>query len=397
MKSFVIAVALLSGCIWAKGTKTSRMSSLKTSKKSAPDHAKVTAQLDPLKFRQEPLMVGDDTRHVGEGYNLHLLKVYAELQRTLLPQTPVTFSHPELRVREDEYVPRQLETVVHNRVPDCRSLYMDFAVDRVLKEGNNRIYLVKEKSTQRPFIYKVYMSPDEYTRELHSFQVLDHQNIIKAVCFHHENVSKRPGIVMQYIKGEDAIRWASKQPYEKLKYVVAQMLSALHHMHRTGMLHADFKAENVIVEDETDRGVLLDFGYTVAIEDGRRGLGTKPYEAPELFGQVPGPIRTGVDMWALGMTIIAMANAQKYGPSYKRSMVHPLVRDKESKKYRYTPIADGLHRDVLEVVSLLLTLNPLEREFITYRQLAIISKKPFFRGVDWKKYQAEFWSDVVEF
>lgn len=365
--------------------------------KKIPKYAEVITQLDPIKLNKEPLSINNDFHLLAENLNVGFLKAFASFKESLLPERPIVYSIKEMRVQQDEYVPRQSDLVIQSRLPDCRALYMSFKVERILKEGNNRIYLVKEEITYKLYVYKVYNSPDEYSRELLIFQLADHANIMKAVCFHQENISKRPGIVIEYVKGQNAIKWASKQPYHKLKQVAAQMLVALDYLHRLGFIHSDFKADNVIVEEGTERVVLFDFGYTVSIEEGRRGLGTRQYEAPELFGLVPGPIRSGIDMWALGMTILAMAHAQIYGKEYRKKPLFPMIRDRETNTYLTSEISGELNMDVRDLANLLLALDPLEREFVTYRQLQIISKRPFFSGVDWMRYEAHFWNSLLEF
>lgn len=365
--------------------------------KKVPKHDEVIAKLDPLKHKQEPLSVNSDSRFLGESLNAGFLKSFIAMKSNLLPGVPLVHSMKAMRVQEGEYIPRQHELVVQNRLPDCRALYTSFKVESVLKDANNRIYLVKEDVTEKRYVYKVYNSPDEYAREQFVFQITDHPNIMKAVCFHQENISKRPGIVMEYIKGENAIRWASKQSYGKLKDVAAQMLIALDYLHRLGFVHSDYKADNVLIEEGTDRVVLFDFGYTVPIEESRRGLGTRQYEAPELFGHVPGPIKTGIDMWALGMTIVAMANAQVYGESnYKRKILFPMIREKETNTYSVSAVAKGLSLEVRDVVNFLLALDPLEREYVTYRQLQFLSNRAFFKGVNWETHGAQFRNSLFE-
>jgi transcriptional regulator with GAF, ATPase, and Fis domain len=83
----------------------------------------------------------------------------------------------------------------------------------------------------------------------------------------------------------------------------ARLLSALACVHEHGLLHRDLKDDNVLLEDGSDRPVLIDFGLCCAIEEAaeRPLAGTPRAMAPELFGG--GAASLSSDLWAAGLLL----------------------------------------------------------------------------------------------
>ncbi|HET9987832.1 MAG TPA: serine/threonine-protein kinase, partial [Kofleriaceae bacterium] len=98
-----------------------------------------------------------------------------------------------------------------------------------------------------------------------------------------------------------------------------QMLEGLYHAHEAGLIHRDFKPENVIVEKDThgeEVPRIVDFGIAILREGGTSSdgtgrlttnglvLGTPHYMAPEQA--VNDPIDHRIDLFALGIMIYEM-------------------------------------------------------------------------------------------
>ncbi|MDH6124228.1 serine/threonine-protein kinase [Kitasatospora sp. GP82] len=126
----------------------------------------------------------------------------------------------------------------------------------------------------------------------------------------------RPWIVMELIDGRSLADVISQDgtllPREAAE-VGVQVLAALHRGHQLGVLHRDVKPANVLLEHNTGRVVLLDFGIATfegSTELTRPGdlVGSPDYLAPERAqGERPGPAS---DLWGLGATLYAAVEGE---------------------------------------------------------------------------------------
>ncbi|CAM5154937.1 unnamed protein product [Natator depressus] len=95
-------------------------------------------------------------------------------------------------------------------------------------------------------------------------------------------------------------------PEPLAKFLIAQILSALRHLHTRNIVHCDLKPENVLLaSDEPYPQVkLCDFGFARIIEESsfrRSVVGTPAYLAPEVLRQHG--YNRALDMWAVGVII----------------------------------------------------------------------------------------------
>ena len=183
----------------------------------------------------------------------------------------------------------------------------------------------------------------------------------------HERLSDgTPLIVMEHVPGKPLGRVIAEEqvPLARTIEIVVQILSALDATHASGVVHADVKSDNFLVEslDGGDHVTMIDFGLArldgTAVLDGLVS-GTPEYMAPEVIrGCAPTPcsdlysvgvilyeILTGTTPFAGGKTADVLARQLQV------VVVPPSMRAPER----------GLPRSIDEVVQRALAKEPAER------------------------------------
>lgn len=90
--------------------------------------------------------------------------------------------------------------------------------------------------------------------------MLDHENIVKI--YDVVVTDKEKYLVMKYIEGETLRSYMDRMgplPFEKAVDILAQILTALDHAHRKGIVHRDIKPQNVMIL-KSGKVILTDFG-----------------------------------------------------------------------------------------------------------------------------------------
>ncbi len=108
-------------------------------------------------------------------------------------------------------------------------------------------------------------------------------------------------VVMPYVAGPNLRDLLTDGPLASARtvHIVREVASALDFAHAAGVLHLDVKPSNVLVDEETGRVLLCDFGIAAPVL-GRR-VGTPGYVAPELVsGNQAGP---RADVYSLGVVL----------------------------------------------------------------------------------------------
>jgi serine/threonine-protein kinase len=162
-----------------------------------------------------------------------------------------------------------------------------------------------------------------FEREAELAGRLRHANVVGVV-----DVGEIDGLrymVMDFAEGPDLAQLLVEAPMPgwRIIHLVRQMLEGLYHAHEQGLIHRDFKPENVIVERDSHGAELpriVDFGIAI-LRDGSDTLdshgrlttnglvlGTPHYMAPEQA--VADPIDHRIDLFALGIVIYEMLSGR---------------------------------------------------------------------------------------
>jgi serine/threonine-protein kinase len=127
-----------------------------------------------------------------------------------------------------------------------------------------------------------------FTREARTSAQLAHAHIVPI-----HDVGERDGIayfVMSLVQGgslADLLAREPRLPIARVRAILAELADALAFAHLRGVIHRDVKPDNVLIDGDTGRSMVTDFGIARAIEAGTRltitgnAVGTPTYMSPE--------------------------------------------------------------------------------------------------------------------
>jgi hypothetical protein len=180
---------------------------------------------------------------------------------------------------------------------------------------------------------------------------LRHRNIVSTLEVIDDPQEEKMYLVMEYLDCGSVGRVDASQitPRGNLRYhpmdptklveLARQVLSGLSYLHRHRILHRDIKPENIL-SDATGRYCIADFGVAACTFSGggTQGAGTRHFMPPEGVADVSDELAPKGDMWALGVTIYALAvgalpqvdastSAPPLPPAYRSldALVHQLL------------------------------------------------------------------------
>ncbi|KAF9153910.1 hypothetical protein BG015_002336 [Linnemannia schmuckeri] len=164
--------------------------------------------------------------------------------------------------------------------------------------------------------------------------------------------------------GEDVVR-----------FWIAELCSAVNHLHSLGIVHRDIKPDNVLL-DEKGHAHLTDFNIGCKLTPEKPILtsqsGTVAYMAPEVFkGTGYG---TSVDWWAVGILFYECIYNKR---PFQTENIPDLRRAIGNQTIEY-PSQKGVSQDCVEVIQGFLTRDPNER-LGTRGGMNGIRRQPFFQ------------------
>jgi len=133
------------------------------------------------------------------------------------------------------------------------------------------------------------MRRERFRREARLGASLDHPNVVRVYDF-----DTRDGItflIMTFVRGDSLdqrLRTSARPSTEQVLRIVREIGDALGYAHRRGIVHRDVKPANILLDEDSGRALLADFG--IARVEGAEGssltepgaaIGTPGYMAPE--------------------------------------------------------------------------------------------------------------------
>ena len=254
------------------------------------------------------------------------------------------------------------------------ALGAQYTIQRLLGRGGmGAVYLALDRSLERLVAIKV-LSPDtasapthreRFRREARIAAQLSHPNIVPL--FAYGEVEDLWYYVMGYVPGEslaERLAFEGPLPCESVRRILAELGGALDYAHRHGVIHRDVKPENVLLDDESGRAMLADFGVAKSADALERlsvtgfTVGTPYYMSPEqALGSAELDGRS--DIYSLGVLAYVMLTGREpfAGGDLQQVALSHVTRDPP----RLLDVAPHTPADLAAAVVRCLARDPADR------------------------------------
>ncbi|XP_007552511.1 MAP/microtubule affinity-regulating kinase 4 isoform X3 [Poecilia formosa] len=194
-------------------------------------------------------------------------------------------------------------------------------------------------------------------REVRIMKTLNHPNIVQL--FEVIETEKTLYLVMEYASGGEVFDYLVAHGRMKEKEARAkfrQIVSAVHYCHQKNIVHRDLKAENLLLDADSNIKI-ADFGFSNEFTEGNKldtFCGSPPYAAPELFQgkKYDGP---EVDIWSLGVILYTLVSGSlPFDGQNLKELRERVLRGKYRVPFYMSTDCEGILRRFL-------VLNPAKR------------------------------------
>jgi serine/threonine-protein kinase len=151
---------------------------------------------------------------------------------------------------------------------------------------------------------------DRFLREARAAAAIDHENILPI--YRVDQKGTLPYLVMPYVDGEnlqERLDRLAMLSAEESTHIVSKIASGLQAAHEKGLVHRDIKPGNILLDRDSSRIWVTDFGLARAAEEAsltRSGtlIGTPAYMSPEQVDGKETDARS--DLFSLGAVLYTM-------------------------------------------------------------------------------------------
>ena len=241
--------------------------------------------------------------------------------------------------------------------------------------GMGIVYSARDKRLKREIAVKV-LPPElsfradirqRFLREAETAAQLNHPNIVPIYT-----VEERENLVyfvMAYIKGDNLgqrLQQHGPIPPVEVRRILREVADALAYAHHRNVIHRDIKPDNIIIDEETGRAMVTDFGIARALTDSGdsrltatgMAIGTPAYMSPE---QSAGDqaIDGRSDLYSLGVVGYQMLCGQP--PFVASNTPSMLVKHLSEKPIHVDERWPDLPPDLSRAVMMCLEKDPADR------------------------------------
>ncbi|XP_042346869.1 CBL-interacting serine/threonine-protein kinase 21 [Plectropomus leopardus] len=215
---------------------------------------------------------------------------------------------------------------------------MAYSTGTIAKGCFGKVYKEKYNDTWAAIkrVPQQLISRKDLERECKVYNKANHPNIVKLLG----DISLKDGkwiIPLEFIFGEDLETTIFKASQSKIQLtpsvkgtIIIGMCEGLCHLHSRDIVHQDLKPENIMVEHNTNRAVIIDLGLAKFFRFGLNSavdMGNEAYSAPEVL-QRGSQRDQRSDVWAMGKIIAELcARIRLYTPSVCPAKIKDILKE----------------------------------------------------------------------
>lgn len=243
--------------------------------------------------------------------------------------------------------------------------------------GMGAVFLAREPALRRLVAVKVlapWLAADprarsRFEREARAAAALSHPNVVRVYAVGQTRGQQLPYIIMQYVDGPTLAQRMTHHPRASerdARRIIGEVAAGLAAAHARELVHRDVKPSNILIEAESGRAFVMDFGVSAALSPVDQTtkltltgavVGTPPYMSPE---QAAGePVGPKSDVYSLGLVAYELLTGQlPYSATTAMGWAAAHLRDVA------TPVAmrrPDLPPEIAQVVDRCLAKDPAAR------------------------------------
>ena len=156
---------------------------------------------------------------------------------------------------------------------------------------------------------------ERFRREVKLTRRIQHRNVARMFDIGEHRGEKF--LTMELVSGESLKPGGDRLPWPRLKAIAEQICAGLAAAHATGVVHRDLKPDNILLETDTGRAVITDFGIARTAEDSGvtqvgAVIGTPRYMSHEQLAG--GEVDARSDLFSLGVMLFELATGERPWP-----------------------------------------------------------------------------------
>ncbi|WP_165703932.1 AAA family ATPase [Enhygromyxa salina] len=196
--------------------------------------------------------------------------------------------------------------------------------------------------------------------EFELIKALDIEGVVKALGL--QRIGENLVLLLERASGQDLAEFAQRTPLDLERFfsIAIQISEVLGSVHARRIIHRDIKPTNILIDSETGRVCLANFGISALLDAERRRIydpavlaDTLPYVSPEQTGRTGRSVDSRSDLYSLGVTFYELLTGRRpfEFPAPLELLHAHLARSPDSPDSLRPELPHGLSRLVMKLLA----------------------------------------------